>query len=195
MRFLILILLFTAGCKSVEKESSYDTLTKSIFFEGNIDTVNHQLLQFYSSHQGFSTVEGVTIYPPLSALGQGRDTVLPSYRFFRHPFLKFAFKEGLLRFPMFGKGEGYPIMMQFYFGNAEQKEAGWKELYQLYLHVHSTKQLESEKNGTRYVEFVEKGNGTRNLVSLFQQKSDSSGAGEYIMLVLDQMKSLKIDPS
>src|SRR4051812_19060294 len=100
MRSLLTIVFIVTFMQCSRNEPlTFDTKTKEIFFNGDIQNSGKKLIEFYKVSEFLSLdppSEGYTTYPPLSALGFDGRTVHHTFRFKKHPYLSIPFREGEL---------------------------------------------------------------------------------------------------
>ena|SRR5258706_8241217 len=165
---------------------TFDTITRQIFFNGDIQNSNKDLIEFYKKSKYLSLnppPKGYTLYPPLSALGENGRSPTYTFRFKTHPHLSFHFKEGELIISSRIKNDdtiyNEPVM-KFFFDTKEQLELGYKELVDVYTKLSTRKKFSSYKD-TKNAEFTDDESKSIKEVGFLQGNWDNLANG-YVLV-------------
>jgi hypothetical protein len=165
---------------------TFDTRTKEIFFNGDIQRGGKNLIEFYKSSEFLSLdppPEGYTTYPPLSALGLDGRTDHHTFRFRKHPYLSIPFREGELiitsRYRNNRKVYSEPAL-KFFFDTKEQLELGYNQLVDIYSKLSTRKRFSSYKE-TKNAEFTDDNSKSIKEVGFLQGNWDELANG-YVLV-------------
>ena len=150
-KLLFFVLTFyCAGCSN--KYSSFEKTTREIFFNGNIQKSDKSLVEYYKNSK-FLTLDpplaGYTLYPPLSALGGNERRESITFRFKKHPYLSFFFREGELsirtRESNKTKHYGEPYL-RFFFDTKDQLDLAYNHLIKTYAGISTRNKIDTSEN-------------------------------------------------
>ena len=190
MRSLLIILtILTLMQCSKNDVATFETQTKHIFFNAEIDKSGEDLYKFYKSSDFLSLDPpsgGYTLYPALSALGAGGRTDYHTFRFRKHPYLDIAFREGELIITSRDKNNikdySEPVL-KFFFDTKQQMELAYNQLTDIYTKLSTRKRFSSYKD-TKNAEFTDDNSKSVKDVGFLQGNWDELAKGYVIVFGL-----------
>ena len=127
---LIVLALLLLCCQRQPKQT-YASSVKDLFFRVDINDSYENNLKYYRSLSFLREAEpeGITIYPPLSALKQD-STNYNSFIFFRHPFESSNFGKGRLNIEKYGLDNNAlsNLVIYYVFKSKQNAESAYKSL-------------------------------------------------------------------
>jgi hypothetical protein len=177
----------------------FETQTKQIFFNADIEKSSKGLLDFYKTSKFLlldPPPKGYTLYPPLSALGEGGRTDYHTFRFRKHPYLDIPFREGELiitsRDMNNTKVYSEPVL-KFFFDTIQQMEFAYKQLTDIYSKLSTRKRFRNYKE-TINAEFTDDNSKSIKGVGFLQGGWDELAKGFVIVFGLgNDMDNYKHD--
>ena len=184
----ILIVLSLMQCSNKDA-SMFETQTKQIFFNADIQKSGKDLFEFYKTSDFLSLdppPEGYTLYPPLSALGADGQRDYHTFRFRKHPYLYIPFREGELiitsRDNKNTKVYSEPVL-KFFFDTKPQMELAYNQLIDIYAKLSTRKRFSSYKE-TKNAEFTDDNSKSIKEVGFLQGRWDELAKGYVIVFGL-----------
>ncbi len=165
---------------------TFESCTRQIFFNGDISKNDKNLIDFYKEAQHLSLdppPKGWTIYPPLSALKQEGPDERFIFRFKKHPYVSFKFREGELIITKLKNDSFSSPALKFIFDNREQADIAYNEFVGLYDNISTRKRFETS-GSSRTAEFTDDKAKLISQVGFLEGKGDVLSHGYVIVFSL-----------